>query len=116
MTATSAPASYASIAARIPAQPAPTTRTSWVASTRAEASGTAWAAAASAGNSLEDPQRAVEAVAPLCAFDLREARAHEPPAVERRADPASLRHERPRANLPVHIGRRLREIDDRILG
>src|SRR5690348_17419621 len=40
MTATSAPASYASIAARIPAQPAPTTRTSWVASTRSEASGT----------------------------------------------------------------------------
>ena len=49
MTATSAPASYASIAARIPAQPAPTTRTSWVASTRAEASGTTRAAAPSHG-------------------------------------------------------------------
>src|SRR5690348_15736257 len=33
ITATSAPASCASMAARIPAQPAPTTRTSWVALT-----------------------------------------------------------------------------------
>src|SRR5476649_1134016 len=40
MTPTLAPASWASIAARIPAQPAPTTRTSCVASTGMEASGT----------------------------------------------------------------------------
>src|ERR687885_1211353 len=39
MSATSAPWSCASIAARIPAQPAPTIRTSWVASTRKEAIG-----------------------------------------------------------------------------
>src|SRR4051812_24280979 len=116
MTATSAPASYASIAARIPAQPAPTTRTSWDASTRAEASGTAWTAAWSCGGRLDDPQGAVGAVDALRAFDLAETRPGEPPAVEHRADPASLRHERPGTHLAVHVGRRLREVDDRVLG
>src|SRR3954471_23594874 len=37
MTPTFAPASCASMAARMPAQPAPTTRTSWVASTWTDA-------------------------------------------------------------------------------
>src|SRR4051812_17624613 len=82
MTATSAPASYASIAARIPAQPAPTIRTSWDASTRAEASGTTWAAAWSYRGGLDDPQRPVPAVDALRAVHRDEARADEPPSVE----------------------------------
>src|SRR6476619_1067181 len=87
ITPTFAPASYASIAARIPAQPAPTTRTSWVASTRPEASGTTGVAAASALNRLEDPQRAVAALDLLGAVHGDEARADEAAAVEHRADP-----------------------------
>src|SRR4051812_49115527 len=108
MTATSAPASYASIAARMPAQPAPTTRTSWVASTRAEASATAGVAAASGGNGLDDPQRPVAAVDLLRAVDLGDARADEPPPVEHGPASAPLRHEGPRPHLPVHLDRRLR--------
>src|SRR6478609_5527051 len=116
MTATSAPASYASIAARIPAQPAPTTRTSWVASTRAEASGTAWAAASSYGRRLHDPQRAVAAVEPLRTVDLGEARADDPPVVEHGSDAAALRHEAPGTHLAVNLLRRPAHVEDRVLG
>ncbi len=42
---------------------------------------------------LDDPERPVAAVEPLRAVDLGEARADEPPPVEHRADPGSLRHE-----------------------
>src|SRR5690349_3325518 len=114
MTATSAPASYASIAARIPAQPAPTTRTSWVASTRPEASGTTGVAAALRRDRLGDPQRPVTAVDPFGARYLAEARADESPPLEQRADPLPHRHEAPGTHLPMNLGRRLREIDDRI--
>src|SRR5579885_2619464 len=99
MTATSAPASCASMAARMPAQPAPTTRTSWVASTRSQASGTGGAAVASAGDRLENPERTVTAVESLGALRLRQARTDEPYAravtVHQRAHPHARRHEPP---------------------
>src|SRR3954454_11344217 len=74
ITATFAPASYASMAARIPAQPAPTTRTSWVASTRPEAIGTGRPAAALARGEFHDPERGVGTLDARRALDLAQAR------------------------------------------
>src|ERR1700759_4074491 len=60
ITPTFAPASYASIAARMPAQPAPTTSTSCVASTCADASGSAGPVALSGAARSGGPDRLVD--------------------------------------------------------
>src|SRR5579862_3812449 len=65
MTATLAPASCASMAARIPAQPAPTTRTSWVASTWTDASGSAGPVAAALVSRAGRADRGVDVAEPL---------------------------------------------------
>src|SRR5262249_2599530 len=111
MTATSAPASCASMAARMPAQPAPTTSTSCVASTWRDATESPGALA------LDNPQRAVRAFETLGAVDLVEACLEQPPAVEQRAsERRDRRHEGPRAHLPVHVRRGARQVHVHVVG
>src|SRR5262245_20071750 len=110
MSATSAPASCASIAARMPAQPAPITRTSCFASTRFEATriGVGGASGLVRRLGLEDPERPVGAVEPLGALDLRQGRRREPAPLavaleDRAAEVLADEREPPCAHLPVHL-------------
>src|SRR5262249_47978801 len=106
ITATSAPASCASMAARMPAQPAPTTSTSCVASTCGDATESPGALA------LDNPQRAVRAFETLRALDLGETRLEEEPTVEHRpAHGCDRRHERPGADQAVDVRSALPEVD-----
>src|SRR5258707_4504813 len=115
ITATFARASYASMAARMPAQPAPTTRTSCVASTWTDATETPRRDAALGRFRFEDPQRPVGALDALRLCVLGEARAQQPdpcaiPLEERPHHGQDRRDERPRSGLPMHRLRRLREV------
>src|SRR5260221_13374068 len=118
MPPTFAPASYASMAARMPAQPAPTTRTSCVASTRRTLP-KHLAARRHLRLDLgrfDDPQGPVAAVDPLGPAHLGEARpqqAHAAPVpLEDRAHVGQdRRHERPGTHLAVHLDGGLRQVD-----
>src|SRR6266516_1343689 len=78
ISATSAPASYASMAARIPAQPAPTTSTSCLASTADDAIGRPQAAASRQRARGDDPLACVRG-------ELLEVLAEHPRELRRRA-------------------------------
>src|SRR5207302_6133032 len=76
-TATSAPASNASIAARMPAQPAPTISTSCFASTSFDVIGKRVRPALRGRGGLDDPDRRVGALEPLGAFHFLQRRPHD---------------------------------------